>query len=110
VLYNGADKLKYSTVVLTADDVIPDERRQGYGTLVFNYPVNGIQNGAPDGIALVNGAGSCIQFLSYVGAFTPLDGPCNGVLSTNISVSENSSVADTSFKLVGNSVVYEDFY
>ena len=39
------------------------------GVVVLNYPTNGIQNGAPDGIALVDNTGAVVEFLSYEGAF-----------------------------------------
>ena len=35
--------------------------------LVVNYPQDGIQNGAPDGMALVNASGQVLEFLSYEG-------------------------------------------
>jgi TRAP-type uncharacterized transport system substrate-binding protein len=53
VLYNGSNGSSYNTATLSS--TIPDQSN-GYGTIVVNYPTNGIQNGAPDGIALV-GAG-----------------------------------------------------
>ena len=60
VLYNGSGGAVYSTTALSG--VIPNQQG-GYGTVVITYPSNGIQNGSPDGIALVNG-GMLVQFLS----------------------------------------------
>ncbi|MEN9063587.1 ExeM/NucH family extracellular endonuclease [Ponticoccus litoralis] len=51
--------------------------------------MNGLQNGAPDGIALVND-GTLVEFLSYEGSFTATEGAAAGVTSTDIGVSESS--------------------
>src|SRR5215813_13641605 len=53
VLYNGSGGAAYDTKALSG--TIPNQQA-GFGTLHFTYPVNGIQNGSPDGMALVNGA------------------------------------------------------
>ncbi len=42
------------------------------------------------------------QFLSYGGTFTAVNGPANGVESTDIGVSETSSPLGASLGLVGN--------
>ena len=82
VLYNGSGGASYSTVALTG--AIPNQQN-GFGALAFAYAVNGIQNGAPDGIVLVGPAG-VIQFLSYEGVFTATNGPANGLTSTDIGI------------------------
>ncbi|HZI61163.1 MAG TPA: hypothetical protein VFD62_10640, partial [Pyrinomonadaceae bacterium] len=106
VLYNGAGGAPYDTRLLSG--TIPDQAG-GFGTLHFTYPVNGIQNGSPDGIALVNGT-TVIQFLSYEGTFTAVGGPANGMLSVDIGVSENGSEPlGQSLRLTGTGQVYEDF-
>lgn len=107
VLYNGANGLLYDTQPLsgTLADVCA-----GYGFLAISYPVNGIQNGSPDGIALVDASSNVVQFLSYEGAFTALDGPANGIASTNIGVSEGSATPiGNSLQLSGIGLEYEDF-
>jgi predicted extracellular nuclease len=107
VLYNGAGGAPYDTKLLTG--IIPDQQN-GFGTLSFTYPVNGIQNGAPDGIALVNGT-SVVQFLSYEGAFTAVGGPANGMPSVDIGVSENGTEPiGQSLRLSGSGQFYEDFH
>ncbi len=53
VLYNGNGGAVYNTTALSG--TIPD-LGAGYGVVVVSYPVNGIQNGSPDGIALVDDA------------------------------------------------------
>jgi predicted extracellular nuclease len=106
VLYNGSTGAVYDTTPL--NNVIPDQQ-DGFGTLVFTYTVNGIQNGPPDGIALV-APGGVAQFLSYEGAFTAVGGPADGLTSIDIGVAEGSSTAvGDSLQLVGTGASYEDF-
>jgi predicted extracellular nuclease len=93
VLYNGANGQAYRTDALSG--LIPDEDGTGYGAVSTSYPVNGIQNGDPDGLALVNGS-TVVQFLSYeTTAATPIlvasDGVAAGLSATNLPVSENGS-------------------
>ena len=107
VLYNGANGLVYDTDVLSG--VIPDQQN-GFGTLSFSYPSNGIQNGSPDGMALVDSANAVVQFLSYEGTFTAVDGPASGMTSTSIGVSESGSEPlGQSLRLSGTGMVYADF-
>ncbi len=105
MLYNGSNGAVYDTINLSG--VIPDQQN-GYGTLSF--PRAGIQNGSPDGIALVDSGNSVIQFLSYEGTFTAVGGPADGMLSVDIGVSENGSGAvGDSLQLTGTGTAYEDF-
>jgi hypothetical protein len=53
--------------------------------------VERIQNGSPDGFALVDNTGALVEFLSYEGTFAATDGPAAGVVSTDIGVSENGT-------------------
>jgi predicted extracellular nuclease len=107
ILYNGAGGASYDTKALSG--LIPDQQN-GFGTLSFSYPVNGIQNGSPDGIALVNGT-TVVQFLSYEGTFTAVGGPANGMVSVDIGVSENGTEpVGQSLRLSGSGQFYEDFH
>ena len=75
-----------------------------------SYPSNGIQNGAPDAIALVNGSGQLVQFMSYEGTVTGSSGPAAGRTSTNLPVSETGSTpAGTSLQLGGSGSTYANF-
>ena len=104
--YNGSDGTSYGTINLSG--TIPD-LSNGYGVLWFGVPANGLQNGAPDGLALDNG-GTLIQFLSYESTMTASGGPADGVTSTDIGVSETSSTpVGESLQLTGNGITYEDF-
>ena len=106
VLYNGAGGASYDTDALSG--VIPNHQN-GFGTVSLAYPSNGIQNGSPDGIALVQGT-TVIQFLSYEGPFTATNGPALGMLSTDIGRIENGSEAlGLSLQLQGTGSTYGDF-
>lgn len=106
-LYNGSNGSVYNTITLSG--IIPDQQ-SGFGTIFNALPVNGLQNGSPDGIALADDNGVLIQFLSYEGTFTASGGVADGVLSTDIGVAESSSILEgNSLQLGGNGTVYTDF-
>jgi hypothetical protein len=91
---------RYDTDALAG--VVPDQQN-GWGTLVLAYPVNGLQNGPVDGVALVNPSMEVVQLLSYEGTFTAVDGAASGMTSTDIGVSESSSdPAGQSLQLQGS--------
>jgi hypothetical protein len=104
-LYNGADGSAYAVIVLSG--VIPDDCN-GYGAIWF--PEAGLQNGAPDGLALVDDVGGVIQFLSYEGSFMATDMEASGMNSTDIGVDEDPAPAlGLSLQLQGNGTDYTDF-
>jgi hypothetical protein len=104
-LYNGNGGAVYDNVNLQG--VIPN-LEGGFGVLSFERA--GIQNGSPDGIALVAPGGVLAQFLSYEGEFVGIGGPADGVSSTDIGVIEesNSPLGD-SLQLVGTGAAFADF-
>lgn len=104
VLYNGNGGVVYGTIALSG--VIPNQD-DGFGTLAFLTP--GLQNGAPDGFALVGPAGQVVQFLSYEGTLTATNGPAAGLTSTDIGVSENSAPLLTSLQAGGTGFTGNDF-
>ncbi|MEX1323212.1 MAG: ExeM/NucH family extracellular endonuclease, partial [Synechococcaceae cyanobacterium] len=107
VLYNGSGGAVYDTVAFSG--TIPDQGNS-CGTLVVNFPSNGIQTGSPDGIALIDAGGTVVQFLSYEGSFTAVGGPAGGLTSSDIGVSESSSTpTGFSLQLTGTGSVYGDF-
>ncbi|MCB1555509.1 MAG: IPTL-CTERM sorting domain-containing protein [Xanthomonadales bacterium] len=107
VLYNGSGGASYDTDALSG--TLPDNCG-GLGTMVLTYAVNGIQNGNPDGLALVDDMGTVIQFLSYEGTFTATNGPANGMLSVDIGQAEGSATpAGFSLQLSGSGSDYTDF-
>ena len=87
VLYNGVNGTVYNTINLAG--IIPDEGL-GFGAISFSLPVNGLQNGAPDGMALVC-MGIVIEFISYEGSFTATNGPAIGLMSMNVGVQETGT-------------------
>src|SRR5687768_8635732 len=106
VLYNGAGGAVYDTDPLSG--TIPDAG-SGFGVASITYDPNGIQNGSPDGIALVNGT-TVVQFLSYEGTFTAVGGPANGQGSTSIGVAENGTEPlGRSLALTGTGTTYQQF-
>ncbi len=106
VLYNGNGNQTYDTDLLSG--TLPDQCG-GFGTLQMSYPTNGIQNGSPDGLALVDDLGTVIQFLSYEGTMTAGNGPAMGMTSTDIGVAEIGSAIGDSLQLGGTGTCYEDF-
>lgn len=107
VFYNGNNSLSYRTTDLTG--VLPNQQ-DGFGTLDFTLPSNGIQNGAPDGMALVDPSSQVVQFLSYEGILTALNGPANGMTSVDIGVSESSGTpVGNSLQLSGSGSQATDF-
>lgn len=87
VLYNGNGGAAYNTISLSGS--LSGTEGEGYTSV----DVPGLQNGGPDGIALVSPTGEVTEFISYEGAFEALDGPAAGMMSTDIGVSEPSTTA-----------------
>lgn len=105
VLYNGNGGAPYTTIALSG--TLPDQD-DGNGALSFATP--GIQNGSPDGLALVDAAGQVIQFLSYEGSFVANGGAANGMTSVDIGVAQSGGEPATqSLQLKGAGTESEDF-
>ena len=103
-LYNGTSSTTAATFY--DNDLVPTGSLVACGATVrvatVTYPVNGIQNGTHDGIALVNPSGQVVQFLSYEGVIRASNGPAAGRTSVNLPVSEtNSTAPGTSLQLGG---------
>ncbi len=90
VAYNGSGGSSYKTVSLSG--TIPNQQN-GYGTLDFTF--TSLQNGDPDGIALVDDQGDLIEFLSYEGTFAATNGAAVGVTSTDVGVNETGSTSSS---------------
>ena len=92
VLYNAGSATNPTGVTYDTDALpVVTAPADAPAVAVIQYPANGIQNGDPDGIALVRGA-EVLEFLSYVGTFTATNGPAAGMVSIDIGVRESSSV------------------
>lgn len=104
ILYNGNGGALYDTISFAG---VLDDEMNGFGALSFS--ATGMQNGSPDGLALFDGS-SVLQFLSYEGSFTAVDGPASGMTSIDIGVSESSSTSiGASLQLTGSGSQYNDF-
>jgi endonuclease I len=90
VLYNGGDRKAYATVNLSGTLA---SQCGGHGTAWF--AVTGIQNGNPDGVALINASNAVVEFITYGGSFTALDGLAAGRVGVNMGVSESSTTLST---------------
>ncbi len=88
VLYNGSGGASYDTIALSG---VIDNEGSGFGALSF--AATGMQNGGPDGLALVDPSNTVIEFLSYEGSFTATNGPANGISSTDIGVVESGTTS-----------------
>ena len=112
LLFNGFNDTAYNTVALTG--TLTDSG-SNFGFLVIDFPTNGIQNGAPDGMALIDSTGECIELLSYEGRLSPISGPCSEFLAIDIGVAEitttsgGSTAIGSSLQRVGTGSVGPDF-
>lgn len=111
VLYNGNNGASYDTKTL--DQFTVGSTVGNFKFYWLNYTAAGssIQNGAPDGMALVyQGTVISGQFLSYEGTLTAIDGPAVGMTSVDIGVSESSTTpVGYSLQLSGNGTTYSAF-
>jgi predicted extracellular nuclease len=107
-LYNGSSSVLSPYATLDLSGVLTDDTGSGYGFLTVSH--SGIQNGAPDGMALIDSTGAVVQFLSYEGSFTPNSGAAAGMTSTDIGVAETSSTDEgDSMQLQGSGTLDSDF-
>ena len=101
-LYNGNGGGSYNSE--TVNNFTVGSTSGNYVFYYWDLPVNGLQNGAPDGLALsYQGTVILGQFLSYEGVFTATDGPANGLTSTDIGVAEPGAI-DSSLQLGGTGI------
>lgn len=107
VPYNGNGGASY-TPSGNLSGTIPNQNN-GFGAV--SVLISGLQNGAPDGLALINASGTVVQFLSYEGAFAATNGPANGMTSTDIGVAQaGTEPANTSsLRLTGSGSIYTNF-
>ncbi len=86
-LYNGSNGTAYRT--LGIEDAWTGQKEDP-GFQLYVFPVAGIQNGAPDGIALSFGDFTN-EFISYEGIFTANDGPASGITSHQVMPEEDGA-------------------
>lgn len=106
ILYNGSSGEAYNTINLSG---ILSDQSNGFGFHVIN-PTS-IQNGSPDGIALVNTlTNQTSQFFSYEGSFTATNSIAKGLTSIDIGIEEGSSTpSNWSLQLTGTGNKASDF-
>ena len=106
VLYNGNGGAIYDTETLPAGPLA--DLGDGFG--VVSVPADGLQNGSPDGIALVDDSGAVVQFLSYEGTFTAVGGPAaRHDQHRHRRRREPVRAGGQSLQLTGTGTSYEDF-
>lgn len=91
-VYDGATR-EWS-LEITPTVIIPDEQN-GFGVFVITtnlLPQLSLQN-QMEGIALVKGASTVIEFLSYEGSFVAVNGPAMGMTSLDVGVQEPADQA-----------------
>jgi len=107
VLYNGSNGAQYATLNLSGSIA---NQCGGHGTAVVTAGSTGFQNGAPDGLALINASGAVVQLLSYEGTFTASNGPASGGRSSDVGKSETSTTpVGYSLQLSGSGAKASDF-
>ncbi len=104
-LYNGGDGRSYASHALGTFSAGASEG----GWTFYSKLITGIQNGAPDGLALSWPEGT--QFLSYEGSFVAANGPAAGLTSFDIGIAQADTGAPdgSSLGLIGMGRGYDDF-
>lgn len=106
-LFNGKNSLVYDTVAQLVDTL--KNESNGFGTHWLSVV---IQNGDNDAIALYDACeDTVVQFISYEGEMTAIDGVAMNMTSVDIGVAQADAEteAGTSLQLVGSGMVYTDF-
>lgn len=104
VLYNGNGGAAYGTYALSGTLA---DTANGFGATRVLTP--GLQNGAPDGVAVVDAFGRVVQFISYEGTMTATSGAAAGMTSTDIGVEQGNDAVGTSLQLIGTGSSVSDF-
>lgn len=89
-LYNGSNGTMYDNS-MTLDNFSAGTN-DGTNTY-YSMAISGIQNGAPDGLALIFQGAVC-EFLSYEGDFIATSGAANGEMSTDIGAAQSNNTTD----------------
>ncbi len=107
IRYNGKNENTYGAP-LELDGICSPTRNNFI--VVDVTDADGLQNGAPDGLALIDDQNNVIEFISYEGSFTAANGPAEGMTSQDVGVSESNSNAEgLSLQLMGTGCDRSDF-
>lgn len=91
-LYNGSNNGLYTSgAEIALSGTITDSTGTGFGFISIDVP--GIQNGSPDGFALIAPNGTVSEFLSYEGTITAINGAAAGMTSTDVGVAESGTAS-----------------
>lgn len=94
IFYNGSN----GTIITQSEprtlNTFDVGQNSGGFTIYSRLFPSGIQNGNPDGIALING-GTVVEFISYEGTLTATEGPANGMTSVDIGVAEPGAIGES---------------
>ena len=84
--YNGANGAVYQTIALSG-------RIQDLSGCVgvLDFDATGLQNGNPDGLALIDPRGAVLDFISYGGSLSASGGPAAGRTAVDIGVQETGA-------------------
>jgi hypothetical protein len=108
LLYNGND----GRIVGSAHALSPADEgsTSTSGHRFFSKFISGIQNGAPDGMAVVVD-GEVMEFLSYEGNFVATEGPASGLTSVDVGESQpgTNPVGERSIGRIGSGTAASDF-
>ena len=111
--YNGSNGTEYATTTTLDMFMVsaPQAIAGSTDTITFyTLFVPGIQNGAPDGLALVNVTNGTVEsFLSYEGVFAATDGTAMGLTSTDVGVAEDNATDGTSVSASGTGFSADEF-
>lgn len=113
VAYNGSGGIEYASMALT--DASVTSSTSGIYTIYAVPFSSGLQNGAPDGVALCDGNSlvgngtANAQLLSYEGTFTATNGCASGSSSENIGTESSLTPAGQSLQLKGSGNQYSNF-
>jgi uncharacterized protein len=103
VRYNGGNGAVYTSPTAPALPVVTAPA-DASAVAVIDYPVDGLQNGAPDGLALVRNGTEVLEFISYEGAMTATGGPGHVAGDTAASTSTDVGVSETNSTPIGQSL------
>ncbi len=84
-LYNGNGGAVYDTLPVPATTAPAD------APAAVAVDAAGLQNGSPDGLALLDASGAVVELLSYEGVLTAASGPAAGRTSTDIGQAEDGT-------------------
>ncbi len=113
VFYQGRNGTHYPPVIDLRGSYFSEgvDTASGLAFLTINLPKIHKGNQIADGIALTKGDTTCLQFISYGGAFTATTDACTGLVSQDVGIEEPRGNTDmtSSIQLTGTGNKVTDF-